>query len=152
MHRSLADAKSGATVSLLLTLLVGCSQPRQEGGPSSAPDASGDATQRTDAGDGKPVGLEILSPFDEALFPPDIVADQISIGATKEGFLAEALGLYDLPKNDLSQVAALQFDTDNITHSNYGTTLPGQVVLTDGSVKQAEILLDQDLKLTSAVG
>ena len=74
MHRSLADAKSVAAVFLLLTLLVGCSEPRREGGTSSAPDASGDAMRRADAGDSRPAGLEVLSPFDEALFPPDIVA------------------------------------------------------------------------------
>ncbi|HUT94239.1 MAG TPA: tetratricopeptide repeat protein [Thermoguttaceae bacterium] len=74
MQRSLADAKSVAAVSLSLILLVGCSQPRQEGSPSSAPDASGDAMLRADAGDPRPAGLEILSPLDEALFPPDIVA------------------------------------------------------------------------------
>jgi len=74
MHRSPAVTKPVAVVSFLLTLLVGCSPSRQEGGPSSSPDAPSAAPARAETGDRGPAGLEILSPFDEALFPPDIVA------------------------------------------------------------------------------
>jgi len=81
MHRPLAEATPVAAVSLLLTWLVGCSPP-QEGGPASAPAASGAARVQAASGERDPAGLdtersaglEILSPFDEALFPPDVVA------------------------------------------------------------------------------
>ena len=74
MRGSSALTKPGAIASLLLVLLVGCSPPSQQQGPPSATGPSGDGATRAEAERGKSAGLEILSPFDEALFPPDIVA------------------------------------------------------------------------------
>ena len=74
MHRPLVRVKSVSTVSILVMVLAGCSEPRRESGPSSAPGFSGEETPEVDDGDPKPARLEILYPPDEALFPPDVVA------------------------------------------------------------------------------
>lgn len=66
MDLSPAVTKPAAITFILLMLGAGCTPPQQEGDRFSAPVAAGD--------DGGAATLEILSPFDEALFPPDIVA------------------------------------------------------------------------------
>lgn len=74
MRGSSALTKLGAIASLLLVFLVGCSPPGEEQGSRSAPDALGIGAARAEVEGGRSAGLEILAPFDEALFPPDIVA------------------------------------------------------------------------------
>ncbi|HUT94238.1 MAG TPA: tetratricopeptide repeat protein [Thermoguttaceae bacterium] len=74
MHGPLVSVKSVSTVSILVMVLAGCSEPRRESGPSSAPGFSGKETPEVEGGDPKPARLEILCPPDEALFPPDVVA------------------------------------------------------------------------------
>ena len=74
MHPYRAVTKPVAVIPFLLTLVVGCAPSRQEGGSSSTPNSRGTGAAPAEVGDGVSAGLEILSPFDEALFPPDIVA------------------------------------------------------------------------------
>jgi len=69
-----AGVRSISIVSLLALVLAGCSETRRPGDASSAQAVSRRAAAAVDAGDSKPVRLEILYPLDETLFPPDIAA------------------------------------------------------------------------------
>ena len=63
-----------AAVSLLPTVLAGCSEPRRQDDTSSQAESFGGETSKSDPGNAKPARLEILYPLDETLFPPDVVA------------------------------------------------------------------------------
>ena len=74
MYRSIVAVKLALAVFVFAIVPVGCSDRQPEGSTSFKPDRSGNETEEGYAFDGKPAGLEILYPLDQALFPPEIVA------------------------------------------------------------------------------
>jgi len=85
------------------------------------------------------------------MFPQDIVQGQLDLGVTKEQFIREAFMLRGL--DDLSQVEDISLDTSRVEDFGPNTkTAFGVAILKDGEAISAQVLLDNDLSLTSAVG